>query len=119
MKKMMFLACAIMMVAAGYAKNVNVETKPFEGVKVNVPARVRFVSGDNYEMGVRSKDSITTNSILWSIEDGVLNIRPRYENACEDLSDIYITIVAPVEPKLMVGRNFEMKDVAVKEKSDK
>ena len=56
MKKMMILVSAIMMVAAGYAKNV--EIKPFEGVDVNVPACVRFISGDNYEVGVRSTDSM-------------------------------------------------------------
>ena len=106
MKKMMILVSAIMMVFAAYAKNV--ETKPFEGVKVNVPARVRFVSGDNYEMGVRSTDSISGNNILWSIENGVLNIRSRYDVAEEDMSNVCITIVAPVEPKLMVGRNYEM-----------
>lgn len=107
MKKMMILASAIMMVAAGYAKNV--ETVPFEGVKVNVPARVRIVSGDSYEMGVRSTDSIAARNILWSIENGVLNIRSRYEMPTDgEQPEVCITIVAPVEPKLTVGRDFEM-----------
>ena len=106
MKKMMILVSAIMMVAAAYAKHV--VTKPFEGVKVNVPARVRFVSGENYGMGVRSTDSISGNNILWSIENGVLKIRSRYETTEEDMENVCITIVSPVEPKLMVGRNYEM-----------
>ena len=106
MKKMMIMVSAIMMVAASYAKE-NVETMPFEGVKVNVPARVRFVNGENYAMGIRTTDSITANNILWSIEDGVLNIRSRYE-ADENNAEVCITIVSPVEPKLTVGRDYEV-----------
>ena len=37
MKKMMILVSVLVMAATAYAKNI--ETKPFEGVKVNVPAR--------------------------------------------------------------------------------
>lgn len=117
MKKMMIMASAIMMVAAGYAKNV--ETMPFDGVKVNVPARVRIVNGENYELGVRSTDSISANSILWSIEDGVLKIRPKYENVEATNSELCITIVAPVEPKLMVGRDFEVTSVDKNAKKSK
>ncbi|MBQ8969001.1 MAG: DUF2807 domain-containing protein [Bacteroidaceae bacterium] len=117
MKKMMIMVSAIMMVAAGYAKNV--ETKPFEGVKVNVPARVRFVNGDNYELGVRSTDSITANNIQWSVEDGVLKIHPKFADTEGDYSELCITIVSPVEPKLMVGRNFEVTTVAQNAKDSK
>ncbi len=117
MKKMMILVSAIMMVATGNAKNV--ETKPFEGVKVNVPARVRFVSGESYEMGLRSTDSITADNILWSIKDGVLTIRTRHENDVNEPTDLCITIVAPVEPKLMVGSRFEVANVGREKKSDK
>ena len=118
MKKMMIMVSAIMMVAAGYAK-MNVEMKPFEGVKVNVPARVRFVSGDNYELGVRGADSIAEKSIIWSVEDGVLKIRPRYESVNDEYNELCITIVSPVEPKLMVGRDFEVSPVNEKAKSGK
>ncbi len=107
MKKMMILVSTIMMVATGYAKQ-NVETKPFEGVNVNVPACVRFVNGENYEMGIRSTDSIAANNIQWIVENGVLNIRSRYEMTEEDKANICITIVSPIEPKLTVGRNFEV-----------
>ena len=108
MKKMMILVSAIMMAAAGYAKNV--ETKPFEGVRVNVPARVRFISGDSYEMGVRSTDSIAAQNILWSIENGVLTIRSRYEvPASDEMPEVCITIVSPVEPKLTVGRDYQVR----------
>lgn len=118
MKKMMILVSTIMMVATANAKNV--ETKPFEGVDVNVPVCVRFINGQNYEMGVRSTDSIAARNILWSIENGVLKIRSR-RTVSEDnqKSNVCITIVSPVEPKLTVGRNFEVsslkgrKDVAM------
>ncbi len=117
MKKMMILVSTIMMVATGYAKNV--ETTPFKGVKVNVPARVRFVSGENYEMGVRSNDSITANNILWSVENGVLNIRSRFEENTEEQTNLCITIVSPEEPQLMVGRDYEVKNVGGNEYSRK
>ena len=107
MKKMMILVSTIMMVAAGYAKK-NVEMKPFEGVNVNVPAYVRFVSGDNYEMGVRSTDSLAAQNILWSVEDGVLNIRSRHDLKEGEQPSVCITIVSPVEPKLTVGRDYEV-----------
>ena len=107
MKKMMILVSAIMMVASSYADNV--ETKPFEGVDVNVPVRIRFVNGQNYEMGVRSNDSIAARNILWSIENGVLKIRSRRSMTEDDQNaNVCITIVSPVEPKLTVGRNFEV-----------
>ena len=106
MKKMMILVSAIMMVATGYAKQ-NVETKPLEGVNVNVPACVRFVSGENYEMGVRSTDSVAASNIQWSIENGVLNISSRYKmNEDGDKANVCITIVSPVEPKLTIGRDY-------------
>lgn len=117
MKKMMILVSTIMMVATGYAKE-NVEMKPFEGVNVNVPARVRFVNGENYEMGVRSTDSVAANNIQWTVENGVLNISSRYELADEDKANICITIVSPIEPKLTVGRNFEVAESrGIREKS--
>ena len=106
MKKMMILVSAIMMVATGNAKNV--EMKPFEGVDVNVPACVRFISGDNYEVGVRSNDSIAAQNIEWSIENGVLKIRSRHDVTDGEQNNVCITIVSPVEPKLTVGRNFEV-----------
>ena len=106
MKKMMIMVSAIMMVATAYAKTI--ETKPFEGVNVNVPACVRFVSGENYEMGVRSTDSVAANNIQWTIENGVLNIRSLQTSAEDQQANVCITIVSPVEPKLTVGRNYQV-----------
>lgn len=117
MKKMMILVSAIMMVATANAKNV--ATTPFEEVKVNVPARVRLVSGDSYEMGVRSTDSITENNICWTVEKGVLRISSRFEDNSESMSDVCITIVSPKEPKLVVGRDYEISEVANKKTETK
>lgn len=117
MKKMMIGVAAFMTAVASYANNEAI--KPFESVKVNVPARVRFVTGENYEMGVRSTDSIAVNNILWSIEDGVLKIQPRHEDTSETQSDVCITIVSPIEPKLLIGRNFRMTNITDNRKSAK
>ena len=112
MKKMMILVSAIMMVAAGYAKK-NVETKPFEGVNVNVPACIRFVNGDRYEMNVRSTDSLAADNIMWSVEDGVLKIRSRHAvEGSTEAPTVCITITTPsaTEPTLTVARNLLVKE---------
>ena len=46
MKKFMMMACAMIMALAANAREVN--TVAFSKAVVNVPARVRFVKGDNY-----------------------------------------------------------------------
>jgi len=46
MKKLMTMVSAMMMVAAVNASEV--ATVAFNEARVNVPARVRFVKGDNY-----------------------------------------------------------------------
>ncbi len=118
MKKMMILVSTIMMVAASSNAKGVVETKPFEGVNVNIPARVRFVNGENYEMGVRSTDSLAAENVLWSVDNGVLNIRSRVQNPEEQSAELCITIVAPVEPKLTVGRNYEISSKKGKMKTE-
>jgi len=105
MKKMMILASSIMMALAACAENLNL--KPFEGVNVNVPARVRFVYGDKYGVEIQAADSLTASAIRWTVKDGVLRIRSI--DAEETLGDVCITVMSPVEPKLTVGRNMEVK----------
>lgn len=109
MKKMMILASAIMMAAAGNAKE-NVETKPFEGVNISVPAHIRFINGEDYRMGVRGIDRTAEQNILWSVEDGVLTIRPRYAVSDTDTPDVLITIIAPTLPTLTVAGNLNVKE---------
>ncbi len=111
---MMILVSAIMMaVAANAIEKMNL--KPFEGVSVNVPARVRFVYGENYGVDVQSNDSLITSGIRMSVQNGVLRIRSIDES--ENVAGLYITIVSPVEPRLTVGRNMEVKNTLRHEKS--
>ncbi len=115
MKKMMILVSAIMMAAAANAIE-KMSVKPFEGVSVNVPARVRFVYGENYAVDVRSNDSLSASGIRVRVQDGVLKIRSIDEN--EQIEDLHITITSPVEPRLTVGRNVEVKSTASSEKQE-
>ncbi len=106
MKKMMILVSAIMM--AFTAKAENMDLKPFEGVSVNVPARVRFVYGETYGVDIQATDSLVASGIRWDITDGVLKIRSIDDET--ELENVCITIVSPVEVKMTVGRNMEMKE---------
>ncbi len=109
MKKMMILVSAIMMaVTTNAIEKMNVE--PFKGVNVNVPARVRFVYGEDYKVDVQSNDSLAAGGIRVNVQDGVLKIRSVDEHEYAD--ELYITIVSPVEPRLTVGRNMEVKNTA-------
>ena len=105
MKKMMIWVSAIMMALTACAENMNLN--PFEGVNVNVPARVRFVYGEKYGVDIQTADSLTASAIRWTVKDGVLRIRSIDDG---DLGDVCITIMSPVEPKLSVGRNMEIKE---------
>ncbi len=106
MKKMMILVSAIMMALSAKAENMNLN--PFEGVNVNVPARVRFVYGETYGVDIQATDSIAASGIRWSVKDGVLKIRSIDDNT--ELENVCITIVSPIEVKMTVGRNMEMKE---------
>lgn len=104
MKKMMIMALVSMLSLAANAKNdKNSNLKPFEGVSLSVPARVRFVYGNEYKIDVQSKDQIAASGVRVSVENGVLKIRSIDEEVNNE--DLYITIESPVEPKLSVGRN--------------
>ena len=60
MKKLMTMVSAMMMVAAVNASEVT--TVAFNEARVNVPARVRFVKGDNYGFSVEAKDSVINST---------------------------------------------------------
>lgn len=72
MKKLMTMACAIIMAAAANASRVT--TVAFSEARVNVPARVRFVKGDDYGFKVEAKDPVVAKSMRCSVKDGVLRI---------------------------------------------
>ena len=105
---MMKMVGAAMMSASSFAVETN-NVMPFEDVRVNVPVRVRFVQGDSYKVDVESEDTLAASGIRVNVKDGVLRITSIDEN--ETQSEVFITIMSPVEPKLSVGRNMEMKAV--------
>lgn len=108
MKKMMMMVGAAMMGASSFAVETS-NVMPFEDVRVNVPARVRFVQGDSYKVDVESEDTLAASGIRVSVKDGVLRITSI--DGDETQSEVFVTIVSPKQPKLSVGRNMEMKAV--------
>ena len=72
MKKLMTMVGAMMMVAAANASEVM--TVAFNEARVNVPARVRFVKGENYGFSVEAKDSVIARAVRCSVKDGVLRL---------------------------------------------
>lgn len=106
MKKMMMMVGAAMMGASSFAVETS-NVMPFEDVRVNVPARVRFVQGDSYKVDVESEDTLVASGIRVSVKDGVLRITSI--DGDETQSEVFVTIMSPVQPKLSVGRNMEMK----------
>ncbi len=107
MKKMMILVSAAMVALT--AKAGKMEVKPFEGVSVNVPACVRFVSGDSYNVDIQATDSLVASAIRYEVKDGVLRIRS-IDGGELPTENLCITIVSPTEPALKVGRHMEVKE---------
>ena len=79
MRKLMTMACAMIMAAAANASEV--VTVEFGEARVNVPARVRFVQGENYGFSVAAKDSVIAKAVRCSVKDGVL--RMNFGNALQ------------------------------------
>lgn len=106
MKKMMIMVCAIMMAAAANAKRV--ETVSFDEVRVNVPARVRVVAGETYGVNVAAQNELVSASIRCTVKDGVLYISTRdVENLIKNGESLHITVVAPENVKVSVGRDMQ------------
>lgn len=72
MKKLMTMVCAMIMAVAANASTVT--TVAFSEAYINVPARVRFVAGDEYGFKVEAKDSVVAKSIRCTVKDGILRI---------------------------------------------
>ncbi len=107
MRKTMIMVSAIMMSLTASAEN-KMSVAPFEGVSVSVPARVRFVYGDEYAMDVQATDSLVASAIRWTVKDGVLRIRSI--DGGGEMENVCITIVSPKAPSMTVGRNMEMRE---------
>ena len=101
MKKLMIMVSAIMMVATADAKKM--ETESFSEVRVNVPARVRVLSGDKYSVNINGKEE---SSIRVTLKDGVLTLNSRdMESFDAENSRTVITITAPEDTKVTTGRD--------------
>lgn len=110
MKKMMILASAIMMAATANAKHV--ETTSFDEVRVNVPARVRIIVGETYSVNVAAQNEMVASSVRYEVKDGVLKINSTdVEELTENGEPLHITIVAPKNLKLSVGRDMQAMEV--------
>lgn len=130
MKNLMIMASAVMMAAAANASEVN--TVAFKETRVNLPARVRFVKGNDYGFNVEAKDSLMARNVQCSVKDGVLRItygnkmqpgESKYDvkknvhyygvNATgQNLSngheneEMVITVIAPDMPKLRTSADY-------------
>lgn len=105
MKKMMILVSAIMMAITANAQRV--ETASFEEVRVNVPARVRIVAGENYSINIATKNEEVAKAVNCSVKDGVLCINTRDIEALDNDNSVRITIVTPRELKVTTNRAME------------
>lgn len=105
MKKMMILVSAIMMATTANAQQV--ETTSFDEVRVNVPARVRIVAGENYGVSIATKNEEVAKAVNYDVKNGVLNINTRDIEALADENAIRITIVTPHKLKVTTNRFME------------
>ncbi|MCD8266344.1 MAG: DUF2807 domain-containing protein [Prevotellaceae bacterium] len=106
MKKMIILVSAALVALSSEAETR--ECEPFAGVNVNVPARVRFVSGDAYHVDIQSTDTLTASAIRCYVKDGVLRISSTGSGQRQE-QQVCITITSPAEPALRVARDLEVK----------
>ena len=130
MRKLVNMLAVAMMAATANANEVT--TVAFNEARVNIPARVRFVKGENYGFSVEAKDSIIAKAVRCSVKDGVLRMsfgnalapgETRYDARKNvyyygvneegqilldqnEENDLVITVVAPEMPKLKTSSNF-------------
>lgn len=130
MKKIIVMVGVIMMIAA--AKATEVTTVAFNETRVNLPARVRFVQGNDYGFSVEAKDSIVAKSVRCSVKNGVLTLsmggalkpgETKFDNQSETYfygvnptcqvitdenidDDMLITVIAPQLPKIATSSDY-------------
>lgn len=105
-KKLILIASMVMFSVNAMADAV----KPFDRVKVNVPAKVKIVNGDDYLVLVESKDVYTSKLVKYTVKDNTLNITLRWgETSDMDSDNVTITIVTPKEQEFEKSRNTEIK----------
>lgn len=74
----MTIVCAFVAIAASAQE---IETKPFNKTYIDVPARVRFVKGNEYSVRVNTNDKEMASNIQCSLKDGVLSFEYKGLNA--------------------------------------
>ena len=113
MKKiLMILMMTIMSFNFAIATNVTYNKSVIECVKVNIPAVLKFYSGDSVQVQIRTKYKYLQDNIRYRIDDKnrMINIWIENYNA-EDINNlesknIQIAIVAPKELKIKTNNNF-------------
>ena len=111
MKKIMTMVSAIMVAATTNADNV--ETEASTHSLVNVPARVRFVKGDNYSFSVESENKFIAESVKAAVKDGTLYFSLKNGLSVEEASenDLTIVITAPGMPEFKTSRNMKATEI--------
>ena len=78
MRKFVTIVCATAAIAANAQE---IETKPFSKTYIDVPARVRFVKGNEYSVRVNTNDKEMASNIQCTLKDGVLSFEYKDLNA--------------------------------------
>ena len=78
MRKFVTIVCATAAIAASAQE---IETKPFCKTYIDVPARVRFVKGNEYSVRVNTNDKEMASNIQCTLKDGVLSFEYKGLNA--------------------------------------
>lgn len=71
MKRLMTFVLSLVMTAATYAQEV--ETLPFNEVKMDIPARLRIVEGESYGFTVEASDESLAGTVECSLKEGVIS----------------------------------------------
>jgi len=135
MKKLMTLASAMIMAMAANAQSV--ETEPFTGTLINVPAQVSFERGEKYAFIVKTSDEEVARQLECKVQNGLLTFNfgkslKKGEVAYDVKSGAYyygfdakesaqllstgddvdyqITIVSPLMPEVQTSSDFEVTD---------
>lgn len=119
MKKfMMFVAAMVIATASANAsvnefnayegESIQKETEAFSMVSMNIPARVRIVTGDEYSVSVSAENTFVAEAIKCNVKDDVLSISTRDIEALGDgVESLVITIVCPTLPAFTTSDEME------------
>lgn len=108
----MTMVSALMIAATMNAEKVN-STEAFTETVVTVPARVRFVKGDNYSYSVVSENKIVAECVKVAVVNGVLSFNLSNGLTAEEAAanDLTIVITAPGMPEFKTSRDMKATNV--------